>query len=444
MKKSLICINILALFLTSCSSFKNTERLPAASELSCTEVVKDFFVERKVVTEEEYKSALNFELTAQELKDFFHEFAGADADVVAREADTFKAIFLYGKNDQKVRLELLKEFNNLLNRKSEDDASFVWKKFAAHKKKVDAKKEKMIAREKTEAGKSAARGKAEIFEKLYYSCKSQTRGMPTAQELKQAKKLTYALAAGSFGSSLITYSGVHWEEEKNQKWFNELYFSLGIGLAFSFISGKLVMANPNLNPWTGKMPLAFLNNAVSDAGVSGVYGFLFQADDSELEKKLKALESDPEANKKLQELMVIAEENHLFEKHLKNTQDLFKDKRTNKTMNPADFDHEVTMDDIDIEESRELLMDALAEQEYQEKSGMLKTGQPAVDRFTFHRIYNLFSVPTSIGLTILMNNQMCMTENPKKGFMKAVGIYLGASILMDSFYFKSKKEVINQ
>lgn len=92
--------------------------------------------------------------------------------------------------------------------------------------------------------------------------------------------------------------------------------------------------------------------------------------------------------------MVIAEENHLFEKHLKNSQDLFKDKRTNKTMNPADFDHEVTMDDIDIEESRELLMDALAEQEYQEKSGMLKTGQPAVDRFIFHRIYegrrNLF------------------------------------------------------
>ncbi|MBC7713071.1 MAG: hypothetical protein H7177_07015 [Rhizobacter sp.] len=433
MKKSLIVINIVALFLTSCSSFKNTEREPAAADLPCQDIVKEFFTDKKTdAMSAELKKYLKMDLTADEANDFFKEFSDADAKLTERQVETFRAIFLYGKEDAKVRQELLKEFRSQMNGKGIDDTNKTWEKFATHKKKVDAKKAKMIPE------------KAAIYEKLYYSCKTQIKGKPTDVDLKYAKRLTYALTAGGLGSSIISYNTVHWNEEKNQKYFNELYFTLGIGMVFSFIGGKLVLSNPNLNPWTGKMPMAFLSNAISDAGVSGIYAYMFKTKDTALEKKLKDLESDPEANKKLQELLVIAEENHLFEKHLKNTQDMFKDKKSDRSMKPADFDHVVTMDDIDLDESRELLLSALAEQEYQEKSGVMKTGYPAVDRFTFHRIFNLMSVPSNIGLTILMHNQMCMSEDPKKGFAKAVGIYMGASILMDALYFKSKKEVINQ
>lgn len=408
MRKPVIAINILTLFLTSCGSFhgsaeKPVERFPANANLSCQDSIKDLL--KKSGT------------TALSPKD----------------EETKKAIALFANGDESIQKNLTDEFNNQLSGNPADESNEVWKKFTYHKDKVEIQKKKFKSVEK-----------AAIFEKLYYSCKTQIKTKPNAAQLKQAKKLTYALTAGSFGSTVVTYSAVHWDEEKNKKWFSEISFSLGIGVALTFIGGKLVLANPNLHPWKGKMPLAFLNNAVSDAGVSGIYAYAFGTDDTELEKKLLQIQNDPEAMEKLNELLVIAQENNLFEKHLKNTQNLFIDKRTNLPMKSSDFKENLSFDDIDMDASRELLMAALAEQEYDEKSGALATGHPAVDRFSYHRLFNLMSVPTNIGLTILMNNQMCMTADPKKGFAKAVGLYMGVSILMDALYFKGKKEVINQ
>jgi hypothetical protein len=443
MKRSLIIINILSLFLTSCAAIRpQAERVPAADS-TCQEMIKAFFQEEKNDSMgADLKAFLKIDTTDEETSDFFKEFS--DSKLSTLDEDTLRAIFLYGKEDASVRRDLLKEFHHQISGSDIDENNKAWEKFAAHKRKVDDKKQKMIAKEETVAGKKAASEKAQIFEKLYYRCKTQIQSKPTPLALKQAKHLTYAIMAGSFGSSVISYSTVHRDEEKNKKWFNELFFTLGIDLMFNYIGGRFVLTNPNLNPWKGKMPMAFLSSTLSDVGVSGAYALFFKPDNSELEKKLKALEKDPKAQKKLQELLKIAEENNLYEKHLKNTQDLFKDKRTGKSMNPADFDHEVTIEDIDIEESRELLLAALAEQEYQENSGMMQMGHPAVDRFTYHRIFSLINVPTTIGMTMLMHNQMCMTEDPKKGFMKAVGLFLGTSMLMDTIYFNTKEELINQ
>lgn len=445
MKKSLILANILALFLTSCSSYQVNDRVPAAetSQLTCNELVSNIVTVKKPdAMKARLQSFVKLDLSDEEMSDFFKQFS--DKNLSTRDEDMYRSIFLYAKEDADVRRNLFREFFNQQAGSGIDEENKVWSKFIAHKKRVEEKKIKILAKEKTKAGKVAAIEKAKIFEKLYYSCKTQIKGAPSPQVLKQAKHLTFALAAGGLGATTLSYSAVHWEEEKNKKWFNELYFTLGIGVVFSLIGGKLILANPKLSPWTGKMPLAFLNNTISDAGVSGVYAFMFKQDDAELEKKLKALESDPEAQAKIQELIKIAEDNNLFEKNIKLVQDMFRDKKTNKTMKTADFDHQVSIDDIDIEESRELLLQGLAEQEYIEKSGLMKTGYPAVDRFTYHRIYNLLSVPTNIGLTILMQNQMCMSADPKLGFMKAVGLYMGASVLMDALYFKAKKEMINQ
>lgn len=445
MKRSLIILNIITLFLTSCGSIRpSAERIPAGVELTtCQEVMKIFFEEKKSdPNAPELKAFLKIDLTDDEVSDFFKEFD--DLKISTLDEDTLRAIFLYGKEDANVRVDLLKEFHHQISGNEIDENNKVWEQFAAHKKKVDDKKQKMIAKEETSAGKTAAQEKAKIFEKLYYRCKTQIQGKPTPLVFKQAKHLTYAIMAGSFGSSVVTYSIAHRDEEKNQKWFNELFFTLGIDLMFNYIGGRFILTNPNLNPWKGKMPMAFLSSALSDVGVSGAYALFFKSNSAEIEKKLKTLEKDPKVQEKLQELLKIAEENNLYEKHLKNTQDLFKDKKTGKSMDPADFDHEVTIEDIDIEESRELFLAALAEQEYQENSGMLKTGYPAVDRFTFHRIFGLIYTPTSIGMTMLMHNQMCMTEDPKKGFMKAVGIFLATSMLMDTLYFNGKRELINQ
>lgn len=439
MKKSLIIINVLALFLTSCGNFVGTpsQRGPATANTDrpCTDLVKDFFTKTNDLS---LKTSLKMELTKAQTDDFFKEFG--EFNLSKEQSETLRAIFLFSRDEHSIRKNLLKEYHNEIDGKGIDATNKTWEKFASHKKRVEIQKQKFLAKEKTEAGKAGALEKSMIYEKLYYSCKTQIQGKPTASDLKQAKRLTYALTAGSIGSGAVTYTAVHWEEDKNSKWFNELYFTLGIGLVLSYVNGKFVFANPSLNPWLAKMPLAFASNSVSDIEVSALYSYIFSTGDKEFEKKLEALQADPEAQEKLQALLKVAEDHHLFEKHLKNTQDLFKDKKTNVSMDSK----EITFDDIDLDASRELLMAALAEQEYLAKTGMLEMGSPAVDRYTFHRLYNLLSVPTNIGLTILMNNQLCMTADPKKGFAKAVGMYMATSILFDALYFKSRKEVINQ
>lgn len=447
MRKTLIIINVASLILTSCGSLapvqETSERAPAAA-LSCQEIAQAIISNdnKPDAMKTQLKAFVKLDLTDEEMSDFFKQFN--DSNLSSRSEDMFRSIFLYAKEDAEIRRTLFKEFYNELSGTGIDKDNKIWNKFISHKKKVDAQREKMLAKEKTNAGKIAAIEKSKIFEKLYYSCKTQIKGTPTPDVLRQAKRLTFALTAGGLGATAMSYTAVHWEEEKNKKWFNELYFTLGLGVFFSIVGGKLILANPKLNPWTGKMPLAFLNNAISDVGVSGIYAFLFKADDSVLEAKLKALENDPDAQAKLKELVRIAEDENLIERNIQKVQSLFIDKKTGKTMESKNFDHEAGVEDIDIEESREILLAGLAEQEYIEKSGLMKTGYPAVDRFSYHRIYNLLSVPTNIGLTILMHNQMCMSENPKTGFMKAVGIYMGASVVMDALYFQGRKEVINQ
>lgn len=432
MKKLLVVINLLALFLTSCSTYEiPVVREPSSGE-SCQDIMKVFVHQEKNqdAMARELKAYLDMNLSLDEVSDFFKEFS--EYNPSEREASTFRAIFSYSNGDETVRKSLLKEYHNELSGSPITPGNKVWEKFSAHRKNVETKTKKMIAAGKIE--------KAKIYEKLYYSCKSQIKARPTPESMRQAKRLTYALTAGGLGSSVITYSAVNWEQEKDAKWFNELYFTLGISLVFTFLSGKFVLANDKLHPWKGKMPLTFLNGALGDIGVSGVYAYFFNASDAEMEKKLKELEKDPKAQERLQEILKVAEEEGLFEKYAKDSENLFRNKKTGEKVALED----IKIEDIDIEASRELLMESIAEKEYQDKSGVLSTGSVAVDRFTYHRIYNIISVPGNIGLSLVMYNQMCMAADPKKGFIKAVGTYMAGSILLDAIYFKGRRELINQ
>jgi hypothetical protein len=447
-KKTLVFLNLFSLLLSSCGSFQSqltrTERAPAAIGQSCAGLMKEFFNDKVApdTLASNLAAKVKIELNKEEIQDFLAEFE--NEKLSSADYKMTRSIMLFTRNDSDSRKILLREFHFQTKGGSTNDSNKVWSKFIAHRNKVEAHKNKLISKAINKSEILEAEDKGAIFEKLYYSCKAQVKGPPSAENIKQSKRLRYALMAGGMGSVVTTYSAVHWNEEKNEKWFKELYFVLGMGLVLNFIGGKLILGNPNLSPWKQKMPLTFLNNAINDVGVSGAYAFLFKSGDSELEKKFEALQNDPKAEEKLEELLAVAQEKGLILKHLTKTQEMFIDKSTNQSMKSSDFDHEVTLDDIDLEGSREQLMEVLAEKEYQENSGMLATGVPAVDRFSYHRIFNLMSVPTNIGLTILMQNQMCMTADPKKGFAKAVAIYMGAQIVMDSLYFKGRKEVINQ
>jgi hypothetical protein len=438
MNKKLMIINICALLLTSCGSV--TSRVPAqAEDNTCLGVAHNFLPKDTVSFEDSkklLKEKLALDLTDDQIADYFKYFQITDLN--EKNADTLRSLFIYTSVDPDLRLNLLHDFSMINIGKDEKTKN--WKQFQHHKAKVDAKKVKMIAK-----GGDDVFGKSELYEKLYYSCKTQVKAAPTAADYKQAKRLTYALAVGALGSNIVTYTYVHRDEEKNSKWYSELGFSLAITAGLSFTSGKFILANPNMTPWSVKMPMAYVTNMVTDAAITGgVYGSLFKAKNSDLEEKVNDLLSKPEKRAEVEELVKIANEKDLFEKYSKESAALLIDKKTNKPVNVKDFDREITIDDIDLDQSREIFMEALADKMYQENAGPLSTGSAAGDRYSYHRLYNLFSAPANIALSIMMYNQLCMTTNPNAGFLRAVGIYLGGSIIMDATYFETKKDLINQ
>lgn len=426
MKNLFILINILSLFLVSCGNLQPVFKREPAAEKTCALLMKDFISpvegDKKVLTD-----YLKMDLSADEVSDFFKYFS--EYNPKERDASTFRAIFYFSNGDTEVRKSLLSEFRKEVAGSDVDPKNEMWKKFAAHREKVEKKTTSMIP------------DKAQAYEKLYYSCKSQVKSKPTPETARMAKRLTYALTAGGLGSSAITYTTVNWDKEKDSKWFNELYFTLGISLVFTYVAGKFVLANDKLHPWKGKMPITFFNSAASDIGVSGVYHYFFNTSDKEFERKLNELKKDPEGQEKLQAILKVAEEEGLFEKYADESAKLFIDKKTGQ---PVASKEAIDIEDVDIDSSRELLIDALATKEYEDKAGVINTGSAAVDRFSYHRLYNILSVPSNIGLSLVMYNQMCMSENPKKGFTKAVATYMAGSLVLDAIYFQGRRDLINQ
>lgn len=464
MKRTLIFTYIFILLLnTSCSFLPEKKmngelRTPAEAGLSCKEMATQIINNKIKLKEssfnrEEYvniraalEKKLMMTLSLEEVDDYLKVYKNENIDF--DNDDSFlRAIFMYSMNNKLQRLELLKnyraqglesQFSPTLEIKKD------WEKLQHHHEKVSMKTKEIIKKESKKTNLENAIFKARSFENLYYSCKMTMKTKPTMFEKEQAKKLTYAITAGGLASTVGVYSAVNWDKEKDSKWFNELYFSSLLAVFSNYLAGRLVLTNSNLNPWKGKMPLSFLNNMGGDIGVASAYGYLFQAKDEDLERKVKDIESHPQFKNKMSELIQYAQQEKIIDKYLEQSHKLFYDKRTNSVLSPEEFIARGNFDEIDIESSRDLLMEVLGEQLYLEESGKIKTGSRGLDRFVFNRVFDVVNAPATIATTIVMYNQICMTTNPKVGFMKAFTTFLASSIILDTIYYKGKKEAINQ
>lgn len=438
-KKLVILISSFILLLSSCSFYQApNDREPAAAK-SCNDLMKSFF------STPSFSKKLNIDASDDDLAKFAKFFTNIDFDRISEsDADMLRSIYLFSNGDVKVREQLAIQFNSILKGETADSKNKEWSRFLKHKTKVETAQKKIIKKNLTSEGLEKARAKSLIYEKLYYSCRAQTQKAPSSAEIKQAKYLTYALTAGASASAASTYSVIHWEEEKDSKWMKGLYFEVGLNAVFSYIGGKYVTTNPKLNPWTARAPLTYLNAAGADAGTSAVYAYFFNATDAEMEKKLEELKKDPQVREELSEILYYAQENKLFEKHQKATEQLFASKKGKGPMTAEEIKILLDSDKIDLEESRELLFEAMADKQYEEEAGPLSVGSVATDRYAFHRIWGLASVPANISLALIMQKQMCMATNPKAGFAKAVSTFFAGSLLLDAIYFKTRQEVINQ
>lgn len=434
---------VLTLLFSACSTPIHMDRGPAAKPESCKEILTPFLAPSRF-NAETFNKRLQLEATTDQLSDFFFAFRAIDLNTLNdEEIRSMRAIYLFSQDDKALRDDLIAEFVKTVKGEPVDLKNKNWDRFLSHKKKIDKYRAKKTATAKSAEDKLNLEKKIALYEKLYMSCKSHVQKKPTPADLRLAKKLTWALTAGSMTSTAVTYAYTHKDEEKDSKWMKGMYFELALSGIFTYVGGTFVTSNPRLNPWTVRAPLTYFNAAVADLGPSGAYSYFFNDDNAEMQKKFETMKNDPKLAEEVAELLHYAQENGLFEKHLEATEKLFKQKPHSK-MTMEEIKASFDIDQIDLEESRELLFEAMAEKEYQDNSGTLQTGDSGLDRYTFHRLWTLGSVPYNIGFALLMHNQMCMTPNPKVGFAKAVGTYFAGQLLSDVIYYKTRQKTINQ
>lgn len=424
---------------------KSAIRLPA-QEASCREMAADFIKpDLKNFNAEDFNhTKLQLDISRDQLAHYLSFFTEFNLNQFSNEQlRTMRSIYLFSQGDFDMRKDLVAQFIKILKNESVDPKNKIWARFTAHQKKVQKYTDKKMAKAKTPEAKTIAKEQSLLYEKLYFSCKAHTQKAPSAVEMRRAKHLTYALTAGAITSTGVTYSAMHYDEEKDAKWLKGLGFEIALTAIFTYVGGTFVTSNPKMNPWTVRAPLSYLNAAVADLGPSGAYSFIFNSTDEEIKKKFEEMKKDPKVQEEIAELLHYAQENKLFEKHAAATEKLFSIKPGSK-LTAEQMLQSLDLEKIDLEETRELLFAAIADREYSENAGILKTGMPGTDRYAFHRAWTLGSVPYNIGLALLMHNQLCMTADPKAGFAKAIATYFMGQILLDSVYYKSRREVINQ
>lgn len=446
MKTTVVLTLLTSILFSSCSTppVEQTtgDRSPAEAPM-CKEIVTAFLRPDRF-NAQTFNTKLKLDISTDHLANYLYAFREVDLNKLTEEQiSSMRSIYLFSLDNSELRNDLVTQFIKTLKGEVPDAKNKNWDRFLSHKKKLDKYRAKKLANASTPELKIIARDQSLIYEKLYMSCKSHVQKKPTAADLRLAKHLTYALTAGSMTSTAATYAYTHKEEEKDSKWMKGLYFELALSGIFTYVGGTFVTSNPRLNPWTVRAPLTYFNAAVADLGPSGAYSYFFGDDNAELQKKFQSLKDDPKVADEIAELLHFAQEKQLFEKHLVATEKLFKQKPHSK-MTIDQIKNSFDMEQIDLEESRELFFEAMAEKEYAENAGPYQTGSSGLDRYTFHRLWTLGSVPYNIGFALLMHQQMCMSPNPKVGFAKAVGTYFAGQLLSDVIYYKTRQETINQ
>lgn len=284
------------------------------------------------------------------------------------------------------------------------------------------------------------------YERLYYACRNTVK--TPDNPASETKMLTWAITAGGVGSTMATYSVVNWDKEKDANWYKELVFVIGMSLVLNYINGRYILANPSLSPWTQRLPLTMGVVAAQDIGTTALYGLLFSTGDDELLRRLEEIERTGEFDQFKRELLEVIEQNQLFDKHREATEALFARIRPEDPGNLAPLTEaeieDLRFEDINVDESIHLFLDALAQYEYEQNKGPLSLGSKTYDRYAFHRMLDLGFMPLSILSSLIMYKQICMAPNPKVGMAKAVATFMGAKLFMDALYFYSRRHVIGQ
>jgi hypothetical protein len=317
--------------------------------------------------------------------------------------------------------EEIKHLDDVPVRKNSHIARFekVQQKFDNYEVRMRDKLYQQKMRKTHNAVKSAEEAKVEafkrrqIYEKLSYGCRAKRVNQEHLVASKRFMKIYMSMAAaGAVGSHLIH----HGHEEKDRDWFKKLGFDVSVAVIMHYIGAK-IKANPH-SSFTQKYMQTFFTQSAAAGPIATAYAKLFGVSEEVVEAKFEELKNDPEFQYQITKLLNYLDKEKVEEKFIKlMDQHYIKDGNSYK---------EVTRENIDDEQVKDMLLEAIARQAYQSEQGhLIATGNKGMDYFLFNRgFYLAFGTANSLVMGTIIYKTLCMGGvNPTHAAAKIITVF---------------------
>jgi hypothetical protein len=305
-------------------------------------------------------------------------------------------------------------------------------------------KEKYLRRQSTrdeaaiERANAHAEGLSRVYEKLYFGCKNTDSNQVQKQAAKTYGKFILTLAPATAATS---YAVVNWDKEKDAKWLTGMAYDVTIVTFLNFFAAKVLSgpADGHLKKLAKSMGLF----GTVDLVTAPLYNALFSPSEEEREKALNSLVKDSKEKEKLKEFIKFIVEKDHSQSVEESLLQLIK----------HEDGSEVTIDDLYNMNPEELLSDnmkdeflgLLAEKMYEDDKGdWISSGNQGLDRFWYHRTWDITSFPLDIYANMLIFQRLCVTTNPVKARFEAAMLFLAYRAINDIGYYYFRGEAINQ
>ncbi len=279
---------------------------------------------------------------------------------------------------------------------------------------------------------------AKLYEKLYYSCNKTSSTKTQLQASKTYGKYILTLGPVSAGTS---YSIVNWDKEKDEKWFKGIAYDITLATFLNFYAGKLLTGPGEGHLKKLAKSMGFYGSI--DLMTAPLYNKIFSPSEDERSKALKTLVSDEKQREELSKFIKYIKETDHDDSIEESLLSLVKNE-DGSAVTKADLSS-INKEDLLTEDLKDTFLKLLAKKMYDENKGdWISSGNQGLDRFWFHRAWDITSFPLDLYANMLIFKKLCVTVNPARAKFEAALLFLSWRAINDAGYYYFRDESINQ
>ncbi|GAB4408641.1 MAG: hypothetical protein OHK0056_09900 [Bacteriovoracaceae bacterium] len=354
---------------------------------------------------------------------------GVEKETLEREQRFQKFIMFLSTLPPRSRQESVQNVLEFFNPQTEFKQAQIFQKqlnkFSEHKMVLERKFKNLPTAQRTFEVEKALK----TYEKLSLSCRSRGSTMEKQFAAKQGTKFFLGLGLASTTGS---YFYNNWDKDHDMKWFGNLGFDITTSFIFTFAYTKILGSNQS--GFIGTSLKAYATFAGLDYLSAEAYSQIFGVSQAEAEERLQTMLKNPKAREELARLKDMLESEKFDEKLSKNIEKIV------QNMDAQNLD-----EIINDESNRERILEAISFDMYAQEAGeMIRTGDKGLDRYLFHRGYDVIGTPKGIAIGYLIFSTLCRNSaNPKVALAKALFIYLADRVTFDYIYYNLRRQAIN-